>query len=105
MEDEILKINILAITISGLLMMIAGIVLYYAKDHLSGGAVRFFLPIPPVGVAAYIFVFNMFKHYQGSVPPRSVLLSEMFWATIASGFFFVFFIAVLIPVINFIRNL
>lgn len=105
MENEILKINILAITISGFLMMLAGVVLYYFKDILTGGSIRFFLPIPPIGVAAYIFVFNMFKHHQCSAPPRAAVVSEMLLATLISGVFFFIFIAVMIPLISFIKEL
>ncbi len=105
MENEILKINILSITISGLLMMLAGIVLYYFKESLAGGMIRFFLPIPPIGVAAYIFVFNMFKHYQCTTPSKSIMMSEILVATFLSGLFFFIFIAVLIPLIGLIKNL
>lgn len=105
MENEILKINILSIAISGFLMMIAGIALYYCKENLTGGVIRFFLPIPPIGVAAYIFVFNMFKHYQCATPAKSIMVSEVLMATLVSGGFFFIFIAVLIPLISFIKDL
>ena len=105
MENEILKINILSIAISGLLMLIAGIVLYYFKDQLTGGEIRFFLPIPPIGVAAYIFVFNMFKHTQGSMPGKAAILSEMLIATMVSGFFFFIFTAILVFLIHFLKNM
>jgi hypothetical protein len=46
MENEILESNILSIAISELLMLIAGMILYYFKENLAGGSIRFFLPIP-----------------------------------------------------------
>jgi len=104
MENEILKINILAIAISGLLMLAAGVVLYYFKGYVAGG-MRFFLPIPPIGVAAYIFVFNMFKHYNCCVPDRSVMISELLMATLASSFFFALFTAILMVLINFLKSI
>jgi len=55
MNDEMLKVNILTITIAGLLMMLTGVVLYLFRDIVSIN-IRFFLPIPPLGVAAYVFV-------------------------------------------------
>ena len=100
MENEILKINILSIAISGLLMLVAGLFLLFLKGNLSDG-IRFFLPIPPIGVAAYIFVFNMFKHYQCIVPSRTTMISEMLYATAVSSFFFFVFTAALMVLISF----
>ena len=83
MEDDLLKLNMLTIAASGFMMLLSGLVLYYFRDVVSNN-LRFFLPIPPIGVAAYIFVFNMFRHYQGHLPEnlsgtiREVLISSMF---------------------------
>lgn len=106
MENELLKINILSITISGLLMMVSGIALYLFKDHLSGGGIRFFLPIPPIGVAAYIFVFNMFKHYQCSLPHKSesVIIEILIATTVSTAIFFVFTV-ILILLIRILMNI
>ncbi len=104
MENEILKINILSIAISGLLMLAAGVILYYFKDYLTGN-IRFFLPIPPIGVAAYIFAFNMFKHFDCNVPGRATMISEMLLATLTSSFFFFVFTAILILLIKFLKDI
>jgi hypothetical protein len=80
MEPEMLKINTLSIAIFGLLVFLVGLVLYIFRDSLST-YIRFILPIPPISVAAYIFVFNMFRHYGGHLPEtftgttREILLS------------------------------
>lgn len=105
MENEILKINILSITISGLLMLVSGAVLYYFKDLLIGGNIRFFLPIPPIGVAAYLFVFNMFKHYHCVLPEKSgSVFVEMLIATAASTGVFFIFTATLILLVRFLSR-
>jgi hypothetical protein len=104
MENELLKINIMSIAVSGLLMLAAGIILYLFKDYLSCGSVRFMLPLPPIAVAAYIFVFNMFKHYQCCVPGKSILVSEIIIATITSTFFFFVFTIVLIFLIALLKG-
>lgn len=104
MENEILKINILSIAISGLIMLTAGILLYYFKAQLNGN-VRFFLPIPPIGVAAYIFAFNMFKHYNGKVENLSTTIYELLMATAISSFFFFMFTALLIFLISFLTEI
>lgn len=102
MEDEFLKINIFSITVSGLLMLISGIILFYCRTRLATGGIRYFLPIPPIGVAAYIFVFNMFKHYGGSLPKRPVsLMSEIAISTAVSGLIFFAFVVFLVIIIGF----
>jgi hypothetical protein len=67
MNPDVLKTNILSIVAAGLLIMLTGIVLYFFRDEVSEN-VRFFMPIPPLVVAAYIFVFNMYSHYDGYLP-------------------------------------
>jgi hypothetical protein len=67
MNPELLKTNTLSIAVAGLLILLMGIVLYLFRDQFAGN-VRFFMPIPPLAVAAYIFVFNMYNHYGGRLP-------------------------------------
>jgi len=50
MQDEILKVNILSIIAAGFLMLLTGLLLYFFRDIVTKN-VRFFLPIPPLGVA------------------------------------------------------
>ena len=83
MEEDLLKLNMLTIAASGFLMLISGLLLYVFRDAVSNN-LRFFLPIPPIGVAAYIYVFNMFRHYEGHLPDnlmasiREVVISSLF---------------------------
>ena len=95
-----LKINILAIAGTGLLMLLTGLLLFAFADSVSQYR-RFFLPIPPLGVAAYVFVFNLFQHYEGGLPARrfGTALEIMSGAAIAAGVFLVFS-ALLIAAIN-----
>jgi hypothetical protein len=87
METEILKINILSIAVSGLLILVSGILLFCFRAHIAG-SIRFFLPIPPIGVAAYIFIFNMFKHFDGAAPGRATMLFELMTATVIASLSF-----------------
>ena len=102
MNNDILKINILSIALSGLIMMVSGGVLYFFRGVLTNGLIRYFLPIPPIAVAAYIFVFNMFK-YQSSRPDKLNLAVEMLIATLVSSSFFFVFTAVLILAIIYFK--
>ena len=80
MPDKMLKVNILAIVISGLLMFLTGGGLYLFKGFISNH-IRYFLPIPPLAVAAYVFVFNMFKYYEGDLPSKKWdIIWELFYA-------------------------
>ena len=95
-----LKINILAIAGTGLVMLVTGLLLFAFADSVSQYR-RFFLPIPPLGVAAYVFVFNLFQHYEGGLPARrfGTALELVSGAAVAAAVFLVFS-AVLIVAIN-----
>lgn len=90
-----LKINILSIAGSGLLLVAAGFLLYFFRDFI-GGRIRFFLTIPPVCVASYVFVFNMFKDYENLTLEKSIIISELFTATMVSGVTFVLFTSAMV---------
>ncbi len=92
MQDEILKVNILSIIAAGFLMLLTGLLLYLFRDVVSRN-VRFFLPIPPLGVAAYVFVFNMFGYYSGNLPGNVwETLRELTASAVISGIVFCGFI-------------
>ena len=99
MDQEVLKTHLLSITAAGSLIMLFGAILYLFRGGVSEYA-RFFLPIPPLGVAAYIFVFNMFSHYGGSLPQgtwntaKEILYSVAFTA-LAFGLFTLFLIVII----------
>jgi hypothetical protein len=86
-----LKINILSIAGIGLLMLVTGLLLFVFRDSIAQYR-RFFLPIPPLGVAAYVFVFNVFDHYNGKLPesPGLTLLEVLSGTALAAAVFFVF---------------
>ena len=96
MNPELLKTNILSIAVAGLLILLTGIVLYLFREQIAGN-VRFFMPIPPLAVAAYIFVFNMYNHYDGRLPEGEwVAAKEILYSTaIAALSFGVFAILIL----------
>lgn len=91
MEEEILKTNILSITVSGLLILLTGALFLIFRDAVSRN-LRFVLPIPPLGVAAYIFVFNLYVYYGGRLPEnrwetgKEILLSIAFSSIIFGVF-------------------
>lgn len=104
MEEDILRTNLLSLAIAGLLMFLTGLVLYLFRDHISGNS-RFFMPIPPMGVAAYIFVFNMYRHYGGSSPLRTWdTVKEIIYSTTIAAVTFGLFTLLLVIIIDAIKR-
>ena len=98
MDEQILKVNLLAITSAGALIALGGIGLYFARFLISS-RVRYFLPIPPIGVAAYVFVFNMFKFYNASLPSFPHILIEVLLSTLTAASVFLFLVVSMISII------
>ena len=104
MSPEVLKTNMLAIAVAGLLIMITGIALYLFRDQVSDN-IRFFMPIPPLGVAAYIFVFNMYSHYDGQLPKGSwIAAKEILISTVVAAIFFGVFSMLTVLIIGLIKR-
>ena len=71
--------------------MLAGITLYFFRGSIADN-IRYLLQVPPLGVAAYIFAFNLFRYYNGSLPDEfAVTAREIIFSTLVSaGIFFIF---------------
>ncbi len=67
MSEELLKTNLLAMILTGVLLALAGLGLYFMRDLVSP-YIRYVLPIPPIAVASYVFVFNYFKDVNDRMP-------------------------------------
>jgi len=105
MESEDVKTNLLAIAVSGLLTMLAGTVLYYFRSSISDN-MRYLLQIPPLGVAAYIFAFNLFRYYNGSLPERFAdTAREIVYSTLISAGVFFIFTLMFVLIIGFVDRL
>ena len=105
MEDDLLKLNMLTIAASGFMMLLSGLLLYIFRDSISEN-LRFFLPIPPIGVAAYIFVFNMFRHYQGRLPANaSGTLREVINSAVIVFAVFTIFVVLNISITYFLKKI
>lgn len=105
MESEIIKTNLLAIAVSGFLTMLAGIILYFFRDSISTN-IRYLLQIPPLGVAAYIFAFNLFRYYNGSLPDSfAVTAREIIVSTLISASIFLIFTVMYVLIIGLVDRL
>jgi ABC-type nitrate/sulfonate/bicarbonate transport system permease component len=104
MNPDVLKTNILAIAAAGLLMLLTGIVLYIFRDEVAEN-VRFFMPIPPLVVASYIFVFNLYNFYDGNLPQDSwTTVKEVLLSTAVAAIAFGIFSLLIIAVVDFTRR-
>ena len=104
MQENSVLTNILAIAGAGLLIFLTGIGFLAFRDFITRN-LRYFLPLPPIGVAAYIYVYNLYQHYNGNITSdlsgtiKEVLLS----VGVVSGSFAAF-VVLLILFINTTRK-
>lgn len=85
--------------------MLAGIVLYFFRGAISTN-IRYLLQIPPLGVAAYIFAFNLFRYYNGNLPENfAVTAKEIVVSTLISGGVFFVFSVLFVVIISFVDSL
>lgn len=104
MNPEILKTNMLSIAVAGLLILLTGIILYLFREQVSD-YVRFFMPIPPLAVAAYIFVFNLYNHYDGQLPAGSwTAAKEILLSTAIAAISFCLFAGLIVAIITVIKR-
>lgn len=83
-----LKLNLLAVVGFGVLVALLGMVLYVFREMLAD-YIRFILPIPPLSVAAYVFVINFFRQYSGKLPDDPLIVfRELFMATAVAALVF-----------------
>ncbi len=87
------KLQIVTIGASGLVVLMIAPLLLAALPFLNSAMVRLLLIIPPVSVAAYIFVFNFLRAAGGAaasgaeLPSLGVSLAAIAQAAVAAGIF------------------
>lgn len=105
MAIDLIKTNLMAITTLGIAITLAGFCLYSFRE-LATPYMRYLLPIPPIGVAAYIFVFNMFGKYNGQLPKlMPTVFREILMATLFSSLFFLLLTLMMVLIIIMTKNL
>ena len=105
MENEVIKTNLLAIAVSGFIIMAAGLTLYFLRSFIADN-MRYLLQIPPLGVAAYIFTFNLFRYYNGSLPEGFANTArEIIFSTLISASIFFIFTVTFVLIISFVDRL
>ena len=89
----------------GVVILLAGIALLFWKDQIAP-YMRYLLPIPPIGVASYVFVYNMYSKYGGTRPSSiSDVIKEVAWASGISSVTFLGFTLILVFMVDFLRDI
>jgi hypothetical protein len=100
----ILKTTILSIIFMGAVILVTGIILLFYRQQIAP-YMRYLLPIPPIGVASYVFVYNMFAKYDGHRPGSVVdTIVEICWSSVISFLFFFVFTLTLVFVVDITNN-
>jgi len=101
----ILKTTILSVIFMGVVILLAGIALLLWKNQIAPH-MRYLLPIPPIGVASYVFVYNMFSHYGGTRPGAFTdIAKEIVWASGISSVSFFVFTLILVFMVDLIKDI
>jgi hypothetical protein len=104
MQEDSIITNILSIAGAGLLILLTGLSFLFFRDFISKN-IRYFLPIPPIGVAAYIYVFNLYQHNNGDFTGRLTgTIKEILLSVGIISFTFATFVVLLILFIGTFRK-
>lgn len=104
MKNDTFLTNILTLASAGLLILLTGLSLFFFRGFFAR-YIRFFLPIPPLAVAAYIYVYNMYDQFGGRLPARSLdLVKDVAINVLISFTFLTVFTILLIFMIDFLRK-
>ena len=82
MEIQVVRNNLIVIASMGFAMFIVGLILYTNTSRVAP-YMRYLLPLPPISVAAYIYVLNIVGAREGStLNIGKDLLMETFIGTV-----------------------
>lgn len=105
MQEEPNLTNILSIAGAGLLIFLTGLSFLFFREFISRN-IRFFLPLPPIAVAAYIYVINLYQQKNGLLTDTFVdITKEVIISVGFASFSFATFVGLLILFINTFRKL
>lgn len=92
MNDVMLARNLRLVAGFGGLILLTGLLLYWLRSKpFVSGYEWYFSPIPPLGVAAYVFVLNLLKKHTAGLPdPGWVAKQVVLGAGVAALVFAVF---------------
>ena len=104
MNTDMVKTTILSMLAMGIVIGLAGVVLLIFKE-LSVKYLRYLLPIPPIGVAAYVFVYNLFRTYEGRLPTSTIVVKEILWASLISFLVYIIFVCLIVAIVHYAKDI
>jgi hypothetical protein len=104
MEKDPNQTNIILIAGAGLLIFLTGLSFLFFRDIVSKN-IRYFLPLPPIGVAAYVYVNHFYQHNNGDIPVKVTdFFKEVFTSIGIASISFAFFVVLLILFVDTVRK-
>ncbi len=101
MQKDPIRIVLLSIAASGVMLAVAGVAFYLSRDFiLRRDLARFLSPLPPLLVAAYVFVVSFFDHF-GNDPAaagRHAVVETLAATALSAALFFVLSLGVILVV-------
>ena len=91
MSIEAVRNNLIVIASMGFAMFSLGLILY-TKSTWVAPYIRYFLPLPPIAVAAYIYVLNIVKINNHPIN----IAQDLLWQTFISGVSFILIVLMLL---------
>ncbi|MBT4089345.1 MAG: hypothetical protein HN580_15360 [Deltaproteobacteria bacterium] len=103
-SETLVKTLILTISFMGIAIFISGMIAIFYREAI-GPYVHLILPIPPTGVAAYVFVFNLFQKFEDGVTSNlGTVMIEVTRATVISAVVFLFCSVVIILLVSVVNK-
>lgn len=94
MKTDLAGLTALMIAGAGLLIAVAGGLAWFWRDNLAAH-MRYVLPVPPLGVAAYVFVISLIKDRPDEIG-RAELMREIAVGAAAAAIVFAVFSSALL---------
>lgn len=99
-SELLIKVNFLTLLITGILLFIVGLILYFNRTKpLISQNMSVLVPLPPQAVGSYVFCFNLMKAFEGQLPsPLETFLQLIEFLGISIFFLFLFVILTLFTI-------
>ena len=104
MEDSV-RLNILIMAASGIAIAVAGLIIYFFRKSIPD-FMPFILALPPIGVAAYVYLFRLLSQkITSNSNGYSLSFSDILFGGMLTGLAFIFFCLIIITIVSLLKKL
>ena len=104
MEDSV-RLNILTMAASGIAIAVAGLIIYFFRKSLPS-FMPFILALPPIGVAAYVYLFRLLSQKTASNDNGYGLsFPDILLGGLLTGLAFIFFCLLIMAFVSLLKKL